>query len=749
MENTGFSQRAVIKGLLHPALSVFIFGLFLMLVLGLRFGQSQQDTHQIQNHLDTEAEIMASNFQREFNILLMALRRNADRMHHSTGITEAQWRDDARNHLRDFKVYQAIEWIDHNFFIRWIEPANTWPELVGYNVAFDTERRQALERAALSGHYDVSGVIPLYQGGKGIVAYAPVGKGADNNGFIAAVFQVDMLLQTLLDSRALELFEIDIYEDGQLEYQLSQPLPISSAFSSHIRLDLPTMDWSLNLRPSHTWVQHQRSEWPWLILTSLLLLGLLISFTVRLVQTILRRNHVLLKTRYQLDREIAQRSAIQQDLERLESTDRLTGLANRRFFMDDLAYRLLMAGRQSRQVALIMLDLDRFKMLNDSLGHQVGDEILRKVAERLSNLADERILVAYAGGDEFLICQQQVTAVDDIVHLIGRIQRIFVKPFCMQGDQHQITATMGIAIYPQSGVTAESLLRNSDIALYRAKQRSRNSYQFYTEGMQEQEVLRLELEKDLGLAISNNEFVLYYQPQLNLQSNRITNVEALIRWQHPRRGLLGPAEFIPLAEESGRITDIGRWVVKAACDQLSRWRGTPYQNLQIAVNLSGRELDSPDLLDSIQSALTATNVAPQQLEIELTEEVFVRNIRHNLDQLKHLRQIGVRLAVDDFGVGYSSLSYLKNFPIDLLKIDRSFITRVTERQDDATITVAVIKLAHNLGIQVVAEGVETTSQLSFLRQHGCNMAQGYLISRPIPAGQLEQWLEPHYAKNPL
>ncbi|PFG10863.1 MULTISPECIES: EAL domain-containing protein [unclassified Marinobacter] len=749
MKNTDSTQRVVAKGLLHPALPVFIFSLFLLLALGLRFGQSQQDSRQIQAHLNTEAEIMANNLQREFNILLLGLRRSADRLHFNGGITEAQWRNDARNYLQDFRVYQAIEWIDRDFYIRWIEQSKDWPELVGYKVAFNVERVQALKSAMLTGNVDVSGVIPLYQGGRGIVVYAPVGTGDDNNGLIGGVFQVDLLVQTLLNSRALALFQVDIYEDGKLESQLNPSLPISSEFSSKIALDLPTIDWSLTLRPSHTWVQNQRSPWAWLTLASLLTLGLVISVATLLAQGILSRNQALLKTRSQLDREIAQRSAIQQDLARLESTDPLTGLANRRFFMDDLSYTLSMAERKSRQVALIMLGLDRFQMLNDSLGHQVGDEILSRVAERLSGLADERIMVAYAGGDEFLICQQQVTAVDDVIHLLGRVKQTFAQPFGLPGNPLQITATMGVAVYPQSGPDAETLLRNTDIALYRAKQQARNSYQFYTEGMQEREVLRLELEKDLSLALSNNEFVLYYQPQLNLHSNRIDNVEALIRWQHPRRGLLTPGEFIPLAEESGRITDIGRWVVTAACNQLSEWRGTPYQNLQIAVNLSGRELENSDLLDYVQSALATTGVAPQQLEIELTEEIFVSNIHHNLDQLKRLRQLGVRLAIDDFGVGYSSLSYLKDFPIDLLKIDRSFITQVTERQDDATITSAIINLAHNLGIQVVAEGVETTSQLSFLRQQGCDVAQGYLISRPIPADQLEQWLKPRHAENPL
>src|SRR5690606_7431149 len=233
---------------------------------------------------------------------------------------------------------------------------------------------------------------------------------------------------------------------------------------------------------------------------------------------------------------------------------------------------------------------------------------------------------------------------------------------------------------------------------------------------------------------------LYFQPQLNLDTGKINSVEALIRWQHPVRGLLPPVEFIPLAEESGRITEIGRWVVLAACRQLARWKGTPCEHLRVAVNLSGRELDDDSLIEHIRSTLASEAVDPSRLEVELTEEIFIQNIEHNLNQLSQLHQLGVHLAIDDFGVGYSSLGYLRDFPVDLLKIDRSFITDVTERHDDAVITRAVINLAHNLGIQVVAEGVETEEQLNFLKAHRCNLAQGYLISRPIPAADLERAL---------
>jgi diguanylate cyclase (GGDEF)-like protein len=732
--------KVFVRAAMSPAFPLVIFLVFLALALLLRSGLAQQDSRQIEQNLSNEARALADNLERAFTVHAQAIGRMAERMAIDSAFSETQWRADARNYLDDFGVYQAIEWVDTDFVIRWLEPHSGNPDVIGYNVAFNDQRRKALEQAAASGHYDLSGIIDLKQRGKGMVIYSPIGEGSDNNGFIAGVFRMEVLAEQLLTNRLLDQFQVVIRYGQDSVYQLSSSDDIHPSASHTVPIDLPNLDWRLTLQPNRSWVASQQGGWANATFISLLLMGLLTSLTTLLVQLILRRNQALLKTRKDLEQEIDQRKAIQVDLERLESTDTLTGLANRRFFMEDLAHTLNIADRQMRQVALVMMDLDRFQMLNDTLGHQFGDELLIKVSERLNELSNERILVAYSGGDEFMVCQQQVDDIDDVIHLLGQLKQCFHKPFEVQGEEHSITATMGVAVYPQSGLDADTLLRNSDIALYRAKDQGRNTYQFYTEGMQDQEVKRLELEKDLNHALANNEFVLYYQPQLDLSNNEINSVEALIRWQHPRRGLLAPGEFIPLAEESGRINEIGRWVVRAACRQLAQWKGTTYRNLRIAINLSGLELDDEDLVDHIQDALRTEQVLASSLEVELTEEIFIQNIEHNLNQLSRLRKLGVHLAIDDFGVGYSSLAYLRDFPVDLLKIDRSFITHVNRRHDDAVITRAVINLAHNLGIRVVAEGVETEDQLNFLRHHSCNLAQGFLISRPIPPRDLEKAL---------
>lgn len=345
MDQPASPPKAVVSGLLSPAFPVVIFLVFLGLAAGLRYGLVQQDRNQVEANLANEARAMANHLEREFLIHAEAIRRMAKRLETDPSKTEQEWRRDARNYLDDFGVYQAIEWIDSDFIIRWLEPVTDNEEVIGYNVAFNEERRQALERAKQSGTWDLSGVINLRQGGKGMVIYAPVGAGPENNGFMAGVFRMEVLARQLLTERVLESFRIEILEAGQVSYELNASQPVSGDFSREQAVDLPTLDWTLTLRPSTEWVESQYSHWPALTFTTFLLMGLLTSLTTLLVQLILKRNRALLKTRRELDQEIEQRTAIQKDLARLESTDTLTGLANRRFFMEDLSHTLNIADR--------------------------------------------------------------------------------------------------------------------------------------------------------------------------------------------------------------------------------------------------------------------------------------------------------------------------------------------------------------------------------------------------------------------
>jgi sensor domain CHASE-containing protein len=376
---------------MSPVFVLVIFLVFLAIASGLREGLIQQDNRQIEANLSNEARALTDNLEREFLVHTQAIGRMAYRLHAQPDMPESRWRMDARNYLEDFGVYQAIEWVDSNYIIRWLEPLAGNQDVVGYNVAFNDQRRKALDKAAATGEYDLSGIIDLRQGGKGMVIYYPVGAGDSNNGYIAGVFRMEVLAEQLLTSRVLEHFQIEIQDSGEPAYVLNADAEIARNFSVTVPVQFPTLDWTLTLRPNQSWVDGQRSSWPMLTFASLLFMGLLTSLTTLLVQLILKRNQALLKTRRELEREIDQRIAMQVDLERLESTDTLTGLANRRFFMEDLAHTLNIADRQMRQVGLVMIDLDRFQMLNDSLGHQFGDELLIKVSERLNSLSNERI----------------------------------------------------------------------------------------------------------------------------------------------------------------------------------------------------------------------------------------------------------------------------------------------------------------------------------------------------------------------
>lgn len=736
----------ILRQLMKPVFPAIVLLTFLTIATGLKIGLDSEEDAQIRQTLALDTEALARRLEQDFLNHVIALRRMAGRLKVQPDFPQAVWREDARNYLRDFQTFQAIEWIDRNLVIRWIEPMEGNEAALGYNAGFTPERRQELERARREGTLDISGVIRLTQGGLGLVVYAPIGSGDNNNGFMAGVFRMERLAEALILPGIRGNFLVELVEDGEVAFNLPTTRPAQTEFSHTTQINLPSVDWALRVRPTTEWIQRYRSPWPWVTFISMITLGMLGSLTILLVQQIFRRNQALLRTRQELEEEIDQRVAIQQDLARLESTDTLTGLANRRFFMEDLQHTLSQADRQLRQVALVMMDLDRFQMLNDSLGHHFGDELLRQISRRLETLSNEGIMVGYSGGDEFMVCQQHVYDIDDVIHLLGMLKGCFTEPFDIHDQRHSVTATMGVAVYPQSGPDADALLRNADIALYRAKEQARNTYQFYTEGMQDREVKRLELDKDLSEALAQNEFELYYQPQLDLTTSKATSVEALIRWNHPQRGLVPPIDFIPLAEESGRISEIGRWVIRAACQQLREWQGTPLGELGIAINLSGRELAVADLPEFLSKCFREYGVEPGQLEVELTEESFIANIEHNHKQLRRISELGVKLAIDDFGVGYSSLGYLRDFTVDMLKIDRSFITYVTRKHDDAVIARAVINLAHNLGIRVVAEGVETEDQLRFLQQNRCDMAQGYLMSRPVPAsalpGLIEQGLLP-------
>jgi len=439
-------------------------------------------------------------------------------------------------------------------------------------------------------------------------------------------------------------------------------------------------------------------------------------------------------------KDITERMQVQERLHYLAHHDALTGLPNRMLFLDRLNQALIRAHWHQRGLGVLFLDLDRFKTINDTLGHDTGDRFLQLIGARLEECLRERDTVSRFGGDEFAIILEDMAHAEDAAPLASKILEAFGRPFEIGGREYYVTTSIGISLYPGDGTDAQTLLKNADAAMYQAKELGKNTYQFYSADMGAHAIERLTLETSLRHALERNEFVLHYQPQVALADGRIVGVEALLRWQHPQLGLLAPAQFIGLAEETGTIVPIGQWVARAACRQAKLWDQAGLPPLRVAINVSARQFNDPSLVDGIAQLLAETRFEPGRLELEITESVIMKNAQVTVARLQALHAMGVRFAVDDFGTGYSSLSYLRRFAVHTLKIDRSFIHDIAADQGDAEIVKTIIAMARGLKLAVIAEGVETKEQLAFLRGHGCEAVQGYLLSRPVPADQIPRLL---------
>ncbi|MGE8068731.1 EAL domain-containing protein [Pseudomonas sp. NPDC089569] len=439
--------------------------------------------------------------------------------------------------------------------------------------------------------------------------------------------------------------------------------------------------------------------------------------------------------------DISERKASEQRIHRLAYYDALTHLPNRSLFQDRLHTALQAAERQKSWVVLMFLDLDRFKPINDSLGHAAGDRMLKEMATRLLGCVNDDDTVARMGGDEFTLLLQpranREIALNRAIHVAEQILASLVKPFVLEGREFFVTASIGIALSPQDGNELSQLMKNADTAMYHAKERGKNNFQFYQADMNASALERLELESDLRHALEQNEFVLYYQPQFSGDGKRLTGAEALLRWRHPRRGLVPPGDFIPVLEELGLVVDAGDWVISEACRQLKAWHQAKMRVPKVSVNISARQFSDGQLGTRIATILKDTGLPPACLELELTESILMREVSEAMQILDGLKNLGLSIAVDDFGTGYSSLNYLKQFPIDVLKIDRTFVDGLPSGEQDAQIARAIIAMAHSLNLAVIAEGVETHEQLDFLREHGCDEVQGYLFGRPMQADRFE------------
>jgi diguanylate cyclase (GGDEF)-like protein len=448
-------------------------------------------------------------------------------------------------------------------------------------------------------------------------------------------------------------------------------------------------------------------------------------------------------------REITDRKRTEEKIQQLAYYDTLTGLPNRQLFLQHLATAIEHAKQKNTKIAALYIDLDNFKRINDTLGHTFGDAVLKTIAERLDHCirSDDCVTRAEAdqpgmhlarlGGDEFVAILLEIENVEDAVAVAERIRNQLARPVEHLGQEFVVTTSIGVSIYPNDGDDMDTLLKNADVAMYQAKNAGRNSVRFYSGTMSLRSLERLELENELRYAIQRNQLDLHYQPKINLETDELVGVEALLRWQHPERGNIPPSDFIPLAEECGLISSLGEWVLHKACQQVKQWQDRYLRNITMAVNVSSQQFYTSNMADIVLKELFDTGLSPSSLQLELTETILMNDVNDTISTLTKLQKAGTSLAMDDFGTGYSSLSYLNRLPIDTLKIDRSFVMGLESIQENAAICSAIIAMGHALGMVVVAEGVETEFQKKYLKEQNCDQIQGYLISKPLPAEALE------------
>jgi diguanylate cyclase (GGDEF)-like protein/PAS domain S-box-containing protein len=443
-------------------------------------------------------------------------------------------------------------------------------------------------------------------------------------------------------------------------------------------------------------------------------------------------------------RDITERYRAEEQINYLAYHDDLTGLPNRRYLIQKLNEIMNKAEDDKGCFAVMFLDLDRFKIVNDTIGHSYGDILLQRVTKRLNKCLESNAMIARLGGDEFTILLSEISHVSDATKIAEKIIHKLQEPIIVDGYELYISASIGITVYPHDGKDAETLMKHADIAMYQAKEQGKNNYVIYKPLSNASGVERIKLESALHKALQNEEFSVYYQPQIDVQTRDIVGAEALIRWRHPKLGFISPGTFIPVAEENGLIAPIGKWVLKTACKQMKKWEQEGYRLSKISVNLSTRQFLTQNIAHEVKMILDETQVAPEKLVLEITESMTM-DVDYAVNTLKELKNIGVQISIDDFGTGYSSLYYLKKFSVNQLKIDQSFIRDILLDSNDKDIVKTIISMAHNLGIKVIAEGVEEQEQLDFLKSQRCDEVQGYLFHRPLPEGEMDALLQKRFS----
>ena len=673
----------------------------------------------------------AADIQMEITQSLSTLHLLRALVHESAGIAP-NFERVAGQLLPSFPAVSALQ-LAPGGVVKRVVPVHGNERVIGHDLLKDPSRESEAFKAVRTRRLTLAGPFTLIQGGTGMVARMPIflsrADGQDPFwGFATALIRTDDLMRAAGIEQLPQLgydYRLTRWMPDQAEEQViaaSVGTRIAAGEVQHVVV--PNGEWMLTVGRRGGWGS------PWLIVFEA---GVSV-FVAALVGGL---TFMLLSQPLILRREVRMRTS---ELEFQASHDDLTGLANRSLLCDRAEQAIRHARRTGSGVALLLVDLDRFKMINDSLGHSIGDDLLVSVSRRLAGILRESDTLSRIGGDEFAIVMPDVRHDADVVVVCEKLVRSLAQPLRVRDTVAYPGGSVGVAIFPRDGDSAETLLRNADAAMYRAKERGRGRYCFYESSLNARVKRRLELEAGLREAIAQGELVVHYQPKLATGSGRIVGAEALLRWNSAKLGDVSPAEFIPLAEETGLIVGIGEWVLTEACRQLRSWRDAGHRNMTVAVNISAIQFRQRKLAQRVQHIIRETGVPASAVELELTESMVMENAEEAASLLDALRALGVSMSLDDFGTGQSSLSYLERFPIDALKIDKSFIVRAPEDGDAAAISRAVVALARNLNLRVIAEGVETAAHWNFVCELGCDEAQGFLFSRAIEGAALGELL---------
>ncbi|MGM0524832.1 MAG: putative bifunctional diguanylate cyclase/phosphodiesterase [Pseudomonadota bacterium] len=708
----------------------------------LRYGENQG----VREALQTEAFNIQREIRQNMTAHLFATELLAREWEQSDQAITDRWQRDAELISLYYQSVQGMVWLSPELMIQRFYPPHRQPQLLGTEFA-GSDMIRTLQSSAGNRHAMVGEAGNLGRLSSDIAMFARLERG-DKEGFLGLIISLQDLLNNVIRGNISEGFQLSLSRNDQTLYQFAGDISLQEDWQLQRTLQVLGNSWQLNLWLTPNKLRELQGGVSLAILVAGLLITLMLTFVIYILSQSRYKAQQLADANIELYTEIDERERIEKQMAYLAEHDSLTNLINRNALMRILGEHLR-DREKSTNTAILFIDLDRFKEVNDALGHTVGDELLRRVGRRVSKLAPKYSRLARSGGDEFLLAVFEPDNRQTVLNLTQQLLTALDSHFFVDDYELFISASIGIAFADDADYNPEFLIRNADTALYQAKDNGRNTFHLYNTAVHRDLAKKLELVKQLRYAVENEKLAVYYQPKVELLSHRIVGMEVLVRWVQDDGTVIGPDEFIPIAEDTGLIIPLSEFVLKEACKQLHHWHHMGFDDLTMAINISGKQLHLPDLVDNIMNTVNSAQVPAERIELELTEQVFIENIQSHTNFMHSVRKHGISLAIDDFGVGYSSLSYLKNFPVTSLKIDRSFVSDLPHNEDDAVIVQTIINLAKNLNIQLVAEGIETPEQVDFLMNRECGIGQGYLFSRPLPADKITELLENYHGLIPI